>query len=83
MTILQTKDGHLDIFNDLLSIKNELERFTDEIVGLPLISGKKLSEVVFGAEKIHVEFKPIENKRASGTLGDIKQGMVLQFTINT
>lgn len=57
MTVLQTRDGHLDIMGDLLSEGNELPtRFTDKI-GRQYLQNMQLSEVVFGSELIHLQFR--------------------------
>ena len=57
MTVLQTKDGHIDIVGDLLSEENEMpQRFTDKI-GRNFYQNGYISEMIFSAEFIHVEFK--------------------------
>lgn len=54
MTVLQTRDGHIDIMGDLLTEGNELPvRFTDKIGRLFFQHGQ-ISELVFGAEGIHM-----------------------------
>ena len=76
MTILQTKDGHVDITNDLLA-DNEKKyvRFTDILHKDQKLEGK-ITEIVHTPEKLHVKMKKSsKSSLKGGQLKSSKQSM--------
>jgi len=76
MTILQTKDGHVDITDDLLA-QNEKKyvRFTDILHKDQKLEGK-ITEIIFGSEKLHVKMKEGATSGLKGSqLKSSKQSM--------
>lgn len=68
MTVLQTREGHLDIMGDLLVDESELpDRFTDKLATQQRIQGQ-IKEVVFGAEKVHVLFQQRQGSECAEAL---------------
>ena len=55
-TVLKSKDGQIDIMNDMLSDDQETETFNDKIYKIHKIKDE-IDQLHFGAQKIHVVFK--------------------------
>ena len=88
MTILQTKDGHVDITNDLLlwgtdeqEADRATDRFTDRLFKDQKRQGK-VSNIIFGSEKLHVQLSTSNSEgyaqlQEHGGPNSLRQGTIV------